>query len=295
MKKYKHLSEDERNRIVVLINRGISIRDIARVMERNPGTISRELKRNRGKQLYRAHIAHKHAMTRHRTAHKRQRLKSYALRIEVEKLVMNRWSPELIAGRLRQCPQLPTISHEAIYQWIYSDSPHLIDYLTRSHPARWPKGKSKNRRCHCVIPDRVSITQRPASINNRRQPGHWEADLVIGRGHSALQVIAERTSRLTKLLKIPNKTATVSRSAIESILRNFPVDMRRSITYDNGSENFEHSKLNDMLGTVSYFCQPYHAWEKATVENTNSLIRRFFPKKTNFDIISDVDIKKVEA
>ena len=109
MKKYKHLNEDERNRIVVLINRGISMRDIARIMERDPGTISRELKRNRGKARYRANSAHKRSIIRHRTAHKRQRLKSYALRIEVEKLVMNHWSPELIAGKLRQCSQLPPI------------------------------------------------------------------------------------------------------------------------------------------------------------------------------------------
>lgn len=153
--------------------------------------------------------------------------------------------------------------------------------------------------------DRVSIDERPCYINERKQPGHWEADLLIGRGKSALQVVVELKTRFTpplragagftKLAKIPDKTAISSSSALFSALSSLPKNFLQSITYDNGSENVQHNVLNNSLGTSSFFCNPYHAWEKGTVENTNSLIRRSLPKRTNFDTISDTDISKVES
>jgi IS30 family transposase len=207
-------------------------------------------------------------------------------------MLNNKWSPEIIAGRLKFRPDLPHISPEAIYQWIYSDAPHLIGCLVRSHPTRWSKGKSKYRRIR--IPDRIPITERPIHINNRSQLGHWEADLIIGNGRSALQVLVERKSRFTKLVKIPDKSANAASSAICSALSDFPIGLKRSITYDNGLENVLHSSVNDRLGSSSYFCQPFHSWEKGTIENTNGLIRRFLPKKTNFDTIATTNIKQVE-
>lgn len=294
MKKYQHLSIDERNQIVVLVNRGQSLREIAIRLGRNVSTLAREIKRNHGKKVYRAHRAHERAVFRHHQSHKRMRLKSHALRLEVEKLIMQGWSPELIAGRLRTNSEFPAISHEAIYQWIYDDAPHLIGSLVRSHPSRWPKGKGhRNRKSH--IPYRISIAQRPEVVQNRKEAGHWETDLLIGKGKSALQVTVERQSRFTRIKKIPTKTAVVSRLALYSILSPLPPSFRRSITYDNGFENIEHHLLNQQLGTSSYFCQPYHSWEKGTVENTNGLIRRFLPKKTNFDIISDQQLQQVES
>ena len=118
---------------------------------------------------------------------------------------------------------------------------------------------------------------------------------MIGKGKSAIQVSVERKTRFSRLIKIPNKTSDVSRRALASILAPLPQHLKRSITYDNGSENFEHQLLNDQLGSVSYFCQPYHSWEKGTVENTNGLIRRFLPKKTNFDTLSVQQIHSVES
>jgi IS30 family transposase len=294
MKKYQHLTEEERNFIVVMVNRKKSIRDIARELGRQPSSISREIARNYGKIKYRAHRAQKRAVARHHNAHKRSRLKLNALRLEVESMLAKGWSPELIAGRLRKRKDLPSISHEAIYQWIYADAPHLIGYLVRSHPARWPKGKSKHSR-RFLIPDRTPITERPSYVNERKKPGHWETDTLIGKGRSAIQVAVERKTRFTKLKKIPSKTANTSRFALYSLLRQFPKQLRQSITYDNGLENVEHTVLNEQLGTSSFFYQPYHAWEKATVENTNGLIRRMLPKKTNFDIISDSNIQQVES
>lgn len=294
MKNFNHLTEEERNQIFILVNRHKSIREIAGSLRRSPSSIAREIKRNHGKKRYRAHRAQKRAVFRHSNSHKNQRLKSHSLRIEVEKMLSNGWSPEIIAGRLKKRTDLPAISHEAIYQWIYASAPHLIGYLVRSHPARWPKGKSKNGR-HIRIPNRVSIIERPSVINERVEPGHWEADILIGKGSSAIEVIVERKSHFSKLHKIPNKTAIASHFALNTILHKLPNHLKRSITYDNGLENVEHDLLNEQIGTSSYFCQPYHAWEKGTVENTNGLIRRFLPKKTNFDIIPDSRIQQVES
>lgn len=291
---YKHLTEAERELIVIMVNRNESVREIARTLIRSPGTICREVKRNHGRERYRAHLAQKRAIERHHNTHKRKRLKTYALQMEVESMIMNGWSPELIAGRIRKEAILPTISHEAIYQWIYSDADYLIGYLVRSHQTRWPKGKSKCSK-RTRIPNRVSITERPDFINNRKQPGHWETDLVVGPGKSALQVTVERKTRFTRIVKIIDKTASSSMSALFSALSPLPKNILQSITYDNGSENVQHSILNNSLGTSSFFCNPYHSWEKGTVENTNGLIRRSLPKRTNFDTIPDADILKVES
>lgn len=294
MKTYKHLSEEERNDLVVMLNRKESLRAIARALNRNPGTISREIKRNFGRTRYRAHRALERAIDRHHNAHKKERLKTHALRNEVERLLSIGWSPELIAGRLKKRKDLPVISHESIYQWVYADKPHLIGNLVRSHQTRWPKGKSKHSRKH-FIADKVPLVQRPEAANKRTQIGHWETDLVIGKGRSALKVAVERKHRLTKLKKVSDKTAPSSNTALLSMLGPLPDHAKRSITYDNGSENTDHSKLNLLLGTSSFFCEPYHSWEKGTVENTNGLIRRFLPKDTNFDTMSDEAIQKVES
>lgn len=290
MKNYNQLSEEERNIIFIMLNRGKSIRDIGRELSRNPGTISREVKKNHGRKMYRANRSHVRALSKQQNSHKRVRLKSHALRIEVEKMLMNRWSPEIIANRLCKKTNLPKISPEAIYQWIYYDAQYLIDCLVRAHPNRWPKGKSKKLRF--IIKDRVHIAQRPIEANNRSQFGHWEADLIVGKGRSALQVAVDRKSRFTKLAKIPDKSAAASSAAIK---RNLYDKARKSITYDNGSENASHVEVDVYLGTQSFFCEPFHSWEKGTVENTNGLIRRFLPKKTNFDTINDSIIQQVES
>ena len=198
-------------------------------------------------------LAEKRAIEKHHNAHKHKRLKTYALQLEVESMLKNGWSPELIAGRIKKEAILPTISHEAIYQWIYSNAPYLIGYLVRSHQSRWPKGKSKHSR-RILIPNRVSITERPSYINERKQPGHWEADLLIGCGKSALQIAVERKTRFTKLVKIPDKTSSSSMFALSSVLSNLPKHLVHSITYDNGSENVQHNILNNSLGTASFFC-----------------------------------------
>lgn len=294
MKSFNHLNQEERDQIAVLVNRNKTFREIAGILGRHVSTVSREIGKNHGRKRYRPHRAQERAAQKQQESHKHMRLKNHALRMEVERLLYLGWSPELIAGRLKKRADLPPISHESIYQWIYEHAPHLIACLVRSHPQRWPKGKRARGRSRS-IPYRVSINQRPKEVESRTEPGHWETDLLIGKGSSALQVLVERKTRFTRIKKIHSKTSVASRIALESLLQPLPTPLRESITYDNGPENTEHYLINRKLGTSSYFCEPYHSWEKGTVENTNGLIRRFFPKKTNFDIIADQQIQQVES
>ena len=242
-------------------------------------------------------MAQKRAVERHHTAHVSKRLKSNALRIEVERMIEQGHTPEQISGRMPLVhPELPRISHEAIYQWIYADRMDLIGYLPRSHQKRWPKGKSKRRRSlNHRVPDRVPLSQRPAETNDRSQPGHWEVDLIIGSGKSSLQTVVDRKLRYTRLTRVANQTATASSQSLIHALEKFPPELRRSITYDNGGENCEHMLVNNELKTKSFFCEPYHSWEKGTNENTNGIVRRKFPKRTNFDMLSLADIQAVET
>jgi len=295
MKPYTHLTEKERDRIAVLRSCGHPLRKIAKTLGRHFSSLSRELSRNKSSRYgYLPHKANEHALNR-RQNHKRMRLKSRVLRQEVERLLALEWSPEIIAKRLpKEHPELPPISHEAIYQWIYTEAPHLIGYLIRSHRQRRPRRYSRKRRFP-LIPQRISIKERPVLANSRQQPGHWESDLLIGKGRSAIQVAVERKARYTRLQKIPNKTAGASRLALHKSLVSLPPHLRRSVTYDNGSENVEHVLLNVELGISSYFCEPYHSWEKGSVENRNGVIRRFLPKRTDFDTISDDKIRAIES
>ena len=269
------------------------MREIGEKLGRHYSVLSRELKRNGPRGQYLPHKAQGRAQVRRHTAHKRKRLKTYALRHDIEALLMNGWSPELAAGWLNRKSGGKVISHESIYRWIYNEAPHLVYYLVRGHKKRYPKrhGKSGQMR----IPSRVSIAERPQEINARTEAGHWEDDLMVSsRSVAALQVCVERVARLTRIKRIADKSACASRAAMEWMLKAYPARLRRSITYDNGLENVEHCQLNAVLGTKSYFCEPYHSWEKGTVENTNGLIRRFLPKGTDFAKISDEQVQEIE-
>jgi IS30 family transposase len=294
MKTYTHLNHDERDKLAISIHQGQSLRSIARELGRHPSTLKRELERNYGPKIYTPHQAHERAMKRHHLAHQRPRLKSNALRHDVEALIMKKkWSPEIISGRLNKEGKHPPISHEAIYQWIYSDAPHLIPYLVRQHKQRFPKHHSRKHR-KPPIPERVSILERPSVIDSRKYPGHWETDQVVGKGPQSLQVLVERKSRFTKLKKNQDKTAEVSSQSLIAMLSSIPEDFRKSITYDNGSENFKHQDINIKFGMRSFFCEPFHSWEKGSTENRNGLIRRFIPKGTDLSTIPEELIQFIE-
>lgn len=294
---YTHLSQDERDTIAVLRSEGHSLRSIAKKMKRDHGTLSRELKRNAPPVhtgYYLPHKAHERAVKRNSDRAKRERLKDPRLRSYVRRRIKADWSPELTAGRWNTLHPESSISYEAIYQWIYADARDLIPYLVRAHKKRERRGYSrKHKKSH--IPNRISISERPRAVEKRRVVGHWETDTAVSRkSKAALQVTAERKTRYTRIAKLSAKTAHCMRVGLTRRLSRVPQRLRASITYDNGTENTDHEETNRILGTRSYFCEPYHSWEKGTVENTIGLVRRFLPKKTDFAIISSKDIRKIE-
>ncbi len=295
-KQYKQLTSDERDLIATHHANGFSISDIAKMLNRNKSTISRELTRNRSKssKIYLSGQAHKKAKKRKKYAAIKEELKCHKIRNIVKNKLKEGWTPQIIAGELALNPQKLKVSHESIYLYIYKKRPDLVQYLPRSHKRRFkrvPKSNKKNNR----IPNRISIDQRPQEINNRSQFGHWESDTVVSKQSKvALAVSIERISKLVKIKKIKQNKADMFSKAIIRRMKGLPACARRSITYDNGSENTQHELINEQLNTDSYFCNPYHSWEKGSVENINGLIRRFLPKKTDFAKITHKRIKEIE-
>ena len=296
-KHYYQLSLDERERISVLKAEGRGPSEIGRLLERDRKTIERELVRNGPpvrQGYYLPHKAHERAKVRKQAAGQREWLKSSELQEHVESCLKLGWSPELISGRLKQQGHSETVNHESIYQWVYEKRPDLIGYLTRRHKQRHKKGHSrKHRKSH--IPNRISITERSEAANQRDEFGHWEADAMVSRANKvATQVLVERKSRYLKLTQVEQKTASLTSAVINRRLAQYPQAVRLSITYDNGSENTEHERVNKVIGTLSFFCAPYHSWEKGTVENTIGLVRRFIPKRTDLAKLTKMDIHFVE-
>ncbi len=293
-RKYARLTIEEREAIVVWKAHGKSLREIGEMLQRDHSVISRELKRNGSKRIYWAHQADERARKRKSEAAGRERLKNEMIRgFTHEKLKLG-WSPEQISGRIELEYPGQVISYEAIYQYIYHDAKELIGYLPRRHAKRRQKNLMRKAKAS-LIPNRISITERPEDVNQRTVFGHWEADSVVSRASkAALNILVERMSRYTKLTKLIEKTSNATRETIARRLYREKKLCRLSITYDNGTENVDHELVNQQLRTKSYFCNPYHSWEKGTVENTIGLVRRFIPKKSNFSRIPTTDISRVE-
>ena len=294
---YKQLSCEERDKIAYLRARGKSITDIARQIGRNKATISRELRRNKSPvyNVYLANKAHQRAVKRKHLSVQHERIRDPLIRRYIMKKLKAKWSPELIAGRITtEHPELH-ISHEAIYQFIYDKERDLVKCLARAHKRRRLRTHShRHKKLH--IPHRVSIKERPQQVNGRKQAGHWEADTIISRrSRPALGIMLERTSRRIHLAKLPAKASRPFRAAINRRLSRYPEALRLSITYDNGCENVDHEYTNKVLGTRSYFCEPFHSWEKGSLENAAGIVRRFFPKKTDFALVTKEQVKRVEG
>lgn len=295
-KTYKQLSVEERDRIALLKGQGLSVRGIARALGRNEGTISRELKRNSGQvyaNCYLAHRAQMRADQRKIRNHGLKRLADPQLRAFIGRQIRRGWSPERIAGRWRLLGR-GQVSHEAIYQWIYSKAQQLAPLLPKAHRRRKRLGHSSKHKSF-FIPSRNPVSQRPKWIDKRLQAGHWEADTIIGRHSlSALQIAVERKTRFARLNKLRGKFAEDMRRMLNRTLSQYPKHMRRTITYDNGRENVQHLLVNARLGTKSYFCEKMHSWEKGSVENAAGLVRRHLPKRTDFATVSNEQVKRVE-
>ena len=294
-RKYSQLSLEEREEIAIGLEKGLNQSEIAALLKRSPSTISREIKRNLfivKYTPYRAHIAQRRADNRKKRAHKRIRIPNKKLSRFILKQLRSGYSPEIIAFKASVENKRWKTNHETIYQWIYKDCRDLIPFLTRSHKKRWKRSSGKSKRG--TIPNRIMIEHRPDCINLRSQTGHWEADTMISRqSKAAVMVLVERSKRFVIIKKLNVKTAYCVHKAIVASLKDFPQKLRRSITYDNGLENALHERTNRVLNIKSYFCNPYRYWEKGTIENIIGIIRRFYPKNTDWNNISQCDLNKV--
>ena len=294
-KKYSHLSLEEREEIAIGLEKGMKQYEIAELLKRNPSTISREMKRNTFIMpyiKYRANAAQRRADFRNRFSHKRKRIPNKRLRRFICRLLRKGYSPEIIAFKVNEKNNRWKTNYETIYQWIYKDRKDLILFLTRSHRIRRKRSTEKQKRGK--IPDRVMIEKRPDYINLRSKIGHWEIDTAVSRqSKAAIMVLVERCTRYVIIKKLPAKTAFHMHSATVNSFKTLPSKVIKSITYDNGLENALHAHTNKILGIKSYFCNPYHSWEKGTVENIIGIIRRFYPKKTDWNNITQWDLNKV--
>ena len=282
-KQYEHLSLDERCQIARLHEDGQSVRQIAAALDRPPSTISRELRRNRGKQVgYQPGYAQEQAKARRWTGSRLERDG------ELRRLVLDRlrrgWSPEQIAGRLARDKAAATISHESIYRFIYAQIRRTNDgswrhYLPRAKAKRgWRARKGSSPAS--FIQDRVSIAQRPKTANDRSVPGHWEADLMLFKTYGqAILVAHERLSRILILARQPNKAAEPTARQLMAWLEALPPKLRRTITFDNGTEFAQHYRLKAGLGIQTFFCDTHSPWQKGGIENAIGRMRRPLPRK----------------
>ncbi|HRZ27859.1 MAG TPA: IS30 family transposase [Spirochaetota bacterium] len=297
IKVYKHLQNHERDEIAYMLGQGFRQVEIAARLGRHPSSLSREIKRN-GSSIretrYRANRAQLKADERKRLSHKKMRLKNDTIRnYVIEKLSFDH-TPEQIAGRIRIEKPGYTTNYESIYLFIYNERPDLTEYLVRGKRKRHKRSIKPGKRI-VKIANRTMINERPKKINERLEYGHWEADTIVSRqSKSALVVVRERKLQLMFIRKIPRKNAKNMRDAVISILEKFPKRFCRSITFDNGLENADHELISRKLKVKTYFCNPYHSWEKGGVENGIGLVRRYYPKKTDFSLISSQEIYQIE-
>jgi IS30 family transposase len=286
---YTQLTQEERYQIYALKKAGHDQATIAGIIDRNPGTISRELRRNRGLRGYRPDQAHNLALLR-RYDKAQPRIGNQVWQ-QVEALIREEWSPEQIVGRVAM-EQGVSISHEWIYQYIYADKHSggdLYRYL-RCQKVRRKRYGIYSRRG--TIPNQVSIDERPAIVDTKRRFGDWEGDTVIGKGHrGALVTLVERKSLYTVIRSVLNKTAKAVRYAVVDGLTPY-IDWVHTITYDNGREFADHEGMASDLEASIYFAHPYASWERGLNENTNGLIRQYFPKDRDLTTVTKHEIEK---
>lgn len=279
-----HISADERDQIGMLISSGFSLRAVARKLNRSVSSIWLEVRRNKIDQEYKPIAANKLSLERNTRSRSKNALKNYKIWDYVIEKLRCGWSPEQIAGRLRKHNYGQTvICHETIYKYIYSPQgrkENLREYLVRAHKKRYPKHYRKSYRRG--ITNRINISLRPEEINQKKTFGHWEADVVEGRGHSGgIQTLLERKTRYYQAKLMSKIDSEYGIRAQKKMLSKLPPKARLTVTFDNGRENYNHEQLKRDLDINTYFCDPYSAWQKGSNENHNGILRRYIPKKTD--------------
>ena len=290
--KYHQLTENERYQIYALNKAGHAQQDIALLLQRSPSTISRELKRNTGLRGYRPGQAQRLSDNRRTRAHKARKIDD-GVRHDIEILIRQELSPQQVVGYLERDRKL-LLHHETIYQLIYADKADGGDLYKHLRIASKPYRKrygSYDRRGK--IPNRRGIEERPAIVESRSRMGDWEGDTIIGKGKcSALLTLLERKTLYTIIVKLTGKNAEQLADAAIGAMKHIK-DRVKTITFDNGLEFARHEKIAAALDADIYFANPYCSWERGANENVNGLIRQYFPKGTDFNEVTNVEIKAV--
>ena len=287
----KHLTHEERYEIKALNSSGFSARKIGKQLNRHHSTISRQLKIGRinsGK--YSPIRAKNHSLFAKKLSGITRRKLTGKLWHAVRNMLIHRWSPEQIAGRI-ELELAVSISHTAIYSRIWSDKePRVLQCLRHKGKKYKRRGVPKRR----LIPNRTDISQRPDIIEEKSRIGDWEADTIIGKNHQgAIVSIVDRKSKFTLLKQVDSKQSQLVSGAMNKLLLPHK-NAVKTITYDNGCEFVKHEDVNAKIGCESYFCTPYHSWERGLNEHTNGLVRQFFPKKTNLKLVTNMEVKAVQ-
>lgn len=306
MKKASKLTFEERVQIRTHLEHELRPSQIAKKLDRHRSTISRELNLWGIKddfEHYDPGLAHAYAREGYGIIRRFEfKLIKHPvlLKLVIRKLKL-RWSPQQIAGYLKRKfhkNKDMLVSHESIYKYIYTVArgelkKELISYLRYSKSKR--KSNVGSRKSSIRIKDRVSIDYRPKEVDDRIVPGHWESDLIIGKDRkTAIGTIVERTTRFAILVPLKNRTAVEVRKAFARELKKLPNELTKTMTHDNGLEMAQHKMFTKQTDIQVYFCHPYSSWERGTNENTNGLIRDFWPKGTDFHQLSNYQIKKVQ-
>ncbi len=304
---YKRLTKEDREEISRGLAQTESLSGIAKRLDRPTSTITREVRRNSVKHRYRAFQAQKQTVARASTRRrgKRKLCRNKQLHDYVLKKLHCYWSPEeIVASLQRDYPSDTTmrISHEAIYQYIYvlprgSLKQELIKALRQEHKYRRHKGSKRGSKeeTRGKLSNMLSIEERPSEVADRTIPGHWEGDLILGRyKRTALGTLVERTTRYTLLVPLQAKDAVSVCAAYTKTIKTLPKEIVKTLTYDQGKEMSEHQQFTLATGVKVYFAHPGAPWERGTNENTNGLLRQYFPKGTDFSTVSVREIKRVQ-
>ena len=292
MKNYQQLTLEERYQIYAFKKAGFNQSQIASEIGISKSTIFRELRRNKGQRGYRPRQAHCLANARRQSKNNATKIESTTWQ-KIESLILKDWSPEQISGYLKVQGE-PSASHERIYQHIYLNKQQggtLYTHLRLKKRRRKRYGKYDQRG---QIPNRKSIDERPEVVARRERIGDWEADTIIGKNHNqAIVSLVERKSRITRLAKVIRKTDSLVKRATLKALAPL-ADKVHTITSDNGKEFAAHQAIAAQLNASFFFAHPYRSWERGTNENTNGLVRQYFPKGTDFSKITQREVKAVE-
>lgn len=296
------LSIEEREKIFYYLTQNISYREIGLLLERSHTTISREIKRNTIEGEYSPSRAETRIRSRRCNCGRKNKIDNTPdLFEEVFQRIFRKWSPEQISGYLKDKYNgnlQMQISHESIYKYIYAKAKgelkkHLLKYLRQK--GRKNKNRKLSHEKRGQIPDAVSIHKRPSEVEDRKVPGHWEGDLIMGKDHkTALGVLVERTTRFVFIVPLQEKKSKDVREAFAHHFIEVPEEMKVTLTYDRGKEMIQHKQFTQDTGIDVYFADPHSPWQRGSCENTNGLIRDFFPKGTDFSKITYEEVKHVQ-